>query len=80
LIEERADLPCRYGLVKPLLSNNPFVINFHEWRALGRDLWRERSWRERIGYLVGPPGWRPDGKGLTTEDLRREAALAVAAE
>jgi sterol desaturase/sphingolipid hydroxylase (fatty acid hydroxylase superfamily) len=80
LIEERADLPCRYGLVKPLLSNNPFVINFYEWRALARDVWQARSWRERIFYIFGPPGWRPDGKGLTTQDLRREASLAVAAE
>jgi sterol desaturase/sphingolipid hydroxylase (fatty acid hydroxylase superfamily) len=76
LIEERADLPCRYGLVKPLLSNNPFVINFHEWRALGRDLWQARSWRERLHYLFDAPGWRPEGRGTTTEDLRRAAVAA----
>jgi sterol desaturase/sphingolipid hydroxylase (fatty acid hydroxylase superfamily) len=75
-IEEREDLPCRYGLVKPLLSNNPFVINFHEWRALGRDLWQARSWRERLLYVFGPPGWRPDSQGWTTEDLRRAAVPA----
>jgi hypothetical protein len=28
--------------------------------------------------VLGPPGWRPDGKGMTTADLRREAALAGA--
>jgi sterol desaturase/sphingolipid hydroxylase (fatty acid hydroxylase superfamily) len=76
LIEERADLPCRYGLVKPLLSNNPFVINFHEWRALGQDLWQARSWRERLHYLFDAPGWRPDGRSTTTEDLRRAAVAA----
>ena len=43
------------------------------------NVWRARSWRERLGYLFGPPGWRPDGQGLTTEDLRRQASLAVAA-
>ncbi len=75
-IEERADLPCRYGLVKPLRSNNPFVINAHEWQALGRDLWQARGWRERWLYLFGPPGWRPDGQGLTTENLRRAMAPA----
>jgi sterol desaturase/sphingolipid hydroxylase (fatty acid hydroxylase superfamily) len=76
-IEERADRPCRYGLVKPLLSNNPVIINIHEWRALARDLWQARSWRERWFYLFGPPGWRPDGQGWTTEQLR---AAAVAAQ
>lgn len=75
-IEEREDLPCRYGLVKPLQSNNPFIINFHEWAALARDLWSARSWRERWHYLFGPPGWRPDGQGWTTEDLRRAAVAA----
>ena len=75
-IEERADLPCRYGLVKPLLSNNPFLINAHEWAALGRDLWQATNWGERWHYLVGPPGWRPDGQGWTTEDMRRLASAA----
>jgi sterol desaturase/sphingolipid hydroxylase (fatty acid hydroxylase superfamily) len=87
LIVERDDLPCRYGLVKPLTSNNPFVINFHAWRALARDVWQARSWRESVRYIFGPPGWAPDGQGMTTENLRRLAAaegealpLAVAAE
>ncbi|HUH85328.1 MAG TPA: sterol desaturase family protein [Stellaceae bacterium] len=77
-IEEREDLPCRYGLVKPLLSNNPIIINANEWIALGRDLWQARSWRERAQYLFGPPGWRPDGQGFTTADLRRAAAVVAA--
>ena len=29
--EERADVPCRYGLTTPLVSNNPLKIAFHEW-------------------------------------------------
>ncbi|CKV67415.1 Uncharacterised protein [Mycobacterium tuberculosis] len=28
-----------------------------------------------MGYLVKPPGWKPDGPGDTTEELRRRAAL-----
>ncbi len=56
---ERDGVPCRYGLVTPLLSNNPFFIAFHEWAALLRDLWRARTWRERLMCLVGPPGARP---------------------
>jgi sterol desaturase/sphingolipid hydroxylase (fatty acid hydroxylase superfamily) len=59
-VAERDDLPCRYGLVEPLRSNNPIVIAFHEWVALMRDLIRARTWGERWSYLFGPPGWRPD--------------------
>jgi sterol desaturase/sphingolipid hydroxylase (fatty acid hydroxylase superfamily) len=73
---ERADLPCRYGLVTPLMTNNPIIIAFHEWRALARDLWRARSWGARWQHLFGPPGWRPDGRGTTTEELRQAARAA----
>jgi len=79
-VEERDDLPCRFGLVKPLTSNNPVWIAFHEWIALGRDLLAARSPREAWGYLFGPPGWRPDGLGLTTEALRRQAMIPAQAD
>jgi sterol desaturase/sphingolipid hydroxylase (fatty acid hydroxylase superfamily) len=52
---ERDDLPCRYGLVTPLRSNNPIIIAFHEWATLARDLWRSRTWRDRVACLAGPP-------------------------
>jgi sterol desaturase/sphingolipid hydroxylase (fatty acid hydroxylase superfamily) len=54
-VAERDDLPCRYGLVTPLRSNNPVLIAFHEWQALGRDLWQARTRRERLACLIGPP-------------------------
>ena len=84
-VAERDDLPCRYGLVKPLRSNNPIIIIFHEWVALVRDLWQARSWWERWSYLVGPPEWQPnhersapeiacnaDAPELLVENLRHE--------
>jgi hypothetical protein len=55
LVSERDDIPCRYGLVTPLRSNNPVIIAFHEWAALAHDLWQARSWRERLICLIGPP-------------------------
>ncbi len=58
-VEERADLPCIYGLTKPVNSNNPLYIAFHEWIAMGRDLWQAKTWRERVLRVVGPPGWKP---------------------
>jgi sterol desaturase/sphingolipid hydroxylase (fatty acid hydroxylase superfamily) len=76
-IEERADLPCRYGLVKPLKSYNPIWIAFHDWVAMARDLWQATSWRARFMHVFGPPGWRADGTGATTENLRRGLADAA---
>ncbi|MGE0424198.1 MAG: sterol desaturase family protein [Reyranellaceae bacterium] len=76
-IEERADLPCRYGLVKPLKSYNPIWIAFHDWVAMARDVWQAPTWRARVMHMFGPPGWRADGSGATTENLRRHLAGAA---
>lgn len=70
-VRERANLPCRYGLVKPMVGYNPLRIEFTQWQALGRDLAGARSLRAVLGYVFMPPGWAPDGGGETTEALRR---------
>jgi sterol desaturase/sphingolipid hydroxylase (fatty acid hydroxylase superfamily) len=76
-IPERKDVPCEYGLIShPTSSHNPFVVNVEPWIGLAKDLASARSLREVWMYLFAPPGWRPDGEGLTTADLRRRAALA----
>jgi sterol desaturase/sphingolipid hydroxylase (fatty acid hydroxylase superfamily) len=72
---ERDAEPCKYGLVDPIKSRNPFVIAFREWVRLGRDLWTARGWRARVGYALGRPGWKPDGGGHTTAEIRRAAGL-----
>ena len=68
---ERDNLPCRYGLVKPITSYNPLRIQFGPWAALLRDMRRCRSPRELIATVLMPPGWQADGNGETTENLRR---------
>jgi sterol desaturase/sphingolipid hydroxylase (fatty acid hydroxylase superfamily) len=75
---ERDDVRIRYGLVHPLQSYNPLKIAFHQYLPLFRDLKSARSLREIVGYLFGPPGWRPNGNGETTADMRRRAQLAPA--
>ena len=81
-VSERDDVPCRYGLVKPLLSNNPFVIGFHEWAALLRDAWRARSWRERLMCVIGPPAPHPDAVAaeLAVASTSPQVAILDAAE
>src|SRR5262249_37493502 len=36
-----------YGLTKNISSFNPFVIAFHEYAAIARDVRTARSWRDR---------------------------------
>jgi sterol desaturase/sphingolipid hydroxylase (fatty acid hydroxylase superfamily) len=74
-VAERDDLPCRYGLVHPMTSHNPFYVEFAQWISLARDLGRARSLRALLGHLAMPPGWSPDGPGDTTEALRARRAV-----
>jgi sterol desaturase/sphingolipid hydroxylase (fatty acid hydroxylase superfamily) len=50
-----------YGLTKPVDTYNLLRLQFGEYAAIAGDLRRARSWRDRGGYLFGPPGWRPTG-------------------
>jgi len=74
-IAERDDVPCQYGLVTPVTSHNPIRINFDPWIGLAKDLASARSLGDAWMFLFGPPGWRPDGQGLTTRELRAQAAM-----
>jgi sterol desaturase/sphingolipid hydroxylase (fatty acid hydroxylase superfamily) len=74
-IEERADVPCNYGTVTPeVSSHNPFVLNVQPWIGLCKDVASARSLRDALMYLFAAPGWRPNGEGLTTADIRRRAS------
>ena len=48
-----------YGLTKNITSYNPFVIAFHEYAAILRDVRAARSWRQRLGTVWHGPGWAP---------------------
>ena len=69
--QEEEERPT-YGLTKNIHTYNPVRIAFHEWADIWRDVRRPLSWKERLGYLFGPPGWSHDGSRKTTEQLRAE--------
>ena len=70
--QERDEEPAHYGIVRNINTYNPIRIAFHEWAAMLGDLWAARSWREALGVIFGPPGWRPGGRGLTSKNIRSE--------
>jgi len=62
-----------YGLVANIDTYNPFIIAFKEWFALFKDAFSgEISFSNRLKYLIKPPGWKHDGTGKVSEDLRKE--------
>jgi len=61
----------KYGLTKPLSDpHHPVKIIFHEWVALGKDLRKTGSIRQKLGYIFNPPGWSHDGSSMTSRQLR----------
>ena len=57
----------REALEKP----GPVNIIFHEWVAITRDLCRrDLSWKQKMNYVFGPPGWSHDGSRQTSAELR----------
>jgi Fatty acid hydroxylase superfamily len=68
--EESDSEKPQYGIVHNLRSYNPIIIAFHEWAAMARDLVHSKSLREFVLLIFGPPGWRADGSGSTTQQIR----------
>lgn len=60
----------RFGLTTNIDTFNPVRIALHEWSAIARDVRRATNWRDRLGYVFGPPGWSPDGSTQTTRQLQ----------
>jgi hypothetical protein len=57
--KELEEVPPQYGVLKPVHTWNPILINFqHLWRLI-LDAWRTRSLRDKFRIWFMPTGWRP---------------------
>jgi hypothetical protein len=63
-----------YGITKPLRSWNPLWANVHGFVEIARAARGAPRWSDALGYVFGPPGWRPAALG------GREAAPEVTPE
>lgn len=56
---ELKNIPCVYGVKRPVSTWNPFLINFkHIWLII-KDAWQTRGWINKIKIWFMPTGWRP---------------------
>ena len=66
----------KYGLTKPHAHSRPTGFLFDEWKQIYKDISRPNlHWKERLGYVFGPPGWSHDGSRLTSNELRDAEAV-----
>jgi sterol desaturase/sphingolipid hydroxylase (fatty acid hydroxylase superfamily) len=48
-----------YGLTKPVDTFNIWKLQTREYVAIVHDVRAATRWRDRLGYIFGPPGWTP---------------------
>lgn len=63
--------PIKYGLTTNLEKSNALNIVFHEWKSITTDvLQKDVTFKNKLGYVFGPPGWSHDGSRLTSVQMR----------
>ncbi|NCT09306.1 MAG: sterol desaturase family protein [Flavobacteriia bacterium] len=64
-----------YGLVKNINTYNPIKVAFNEWILLFKDVITSNTiFINKIKYFLKPPGWKHDGTGILSKDLRKSWA------
>jgi sterol desaturase/sphingolipid hydroxylase (fatty acid hydroxylase superfamily) len=69
-LREKEYEKIKYGLTTNIEKPNALNLVFHEWKSIAADLRKDISWRNKLLYLFGPPGWSHDGSRLTSKNLR----------
>lgn len=56
-----------YGLTTPVNTYNVFRLQYGEYGRIVRDVRGARRLRDKLGYVFGPPGWKPGDAGSPAE-------------
>ncbi len=68
---EKRDIPPDYGITRAMDSNSLWDVYFGEIAALWVDVWKAPGVKNKILYLVMPPGWSHTGQHKTATAIRR---------
>lgn len=60
----------RYGIIKNLGSFNLLWAAFHEWIGIAKDVVSVRGLRNKLNYMIRPPGWSHDGSRDTSDTIK----------
>jgi sterol desaturase/sphingolipid hydroxylase (fatty acid hydroxylase superfamily) len=58
-----------YGLTKPVDTFNIWTLQTREYVAIARDWHSASRLRDRLGYVLGPPGWSPRTVGRVDDPV-----------
>ncbi len=69
---ERRDMPIQYGITRKMNPNNFMDAYFGEIPALWRDVKNAPGLKNKLLYIIMPPGWSHDGQHKTAKKIRDE--------
>jgi sterol desaturase/sphingolipid hydroxylase (fatty acid hydroxylase superfamily) len=69
---EDKNIKIEYGITRKMNSHNFLDVYFGEIVALWKDIEKAPGWRNKMLYLVKPPGWSHTGDHKTAKMIRDE--------
>ena len=66
-----------YGLTKPVNTDNIWKLETREYVAIAHDVRSADTWRDKLGYIFGPPGWEPAGRGTMDQCASFSTATSI---
>lgn len=67
--------PVNFGLTTPLKTFFIPRVVLGEWGKIWQDLQKPVSFKDKLMYIFGPPGWSHDGSTLTSVQLRQKLGI-----
>lgn len=74
-VEQRDDIRIEYGITRPVKPYSVLDAYLGEFYLLGKDVWKAPGLRNKLLYLIMPPGWSHDGNHKTAK-VAKQALLA----
>ncbi|MGI9552432.1 MAG: sterol desaturase family protein [Aurantibacter sp.] len=68
--EEQKEVEIEYGITRKMNSGSFFDVYFGEIVALAKDVFRAPGLKNKLLYLVMPPGWHHSGEHKTAKMIR----------
>jgi sterol desaturase/sphingolipid hydroxylase (fatty acid hydroxylase superfamily) len=76
---EKLDIPPEYGITRKINANNFLDVYFGEFMLLGSDIAAAPGLKNKLLYMVMPPGWSHTGAHKTAAVVRKEYLKQTAA-
>jgi sterol desaturase/sphingolipid hydroxylase (fatty acid hydroxylase superfamily) len=68
---EREEIKIEYGITRPINPDNFLDVYFGEFLVLWNDIKKTPGFKNKVLYLVKPPGWTPVDDQKTARAIRR---------